>query len=111
MNRRNFISGILAVGASFTVLPGTGRIWKQTPVDPFAITGYKFWMEDSPYYRHSNLIQCKASINGNDYVITDIADIRDPNDLETYQQSFQSQMERTRDRLRKGVHPPFHRLS
>ena len=27
MNRRNFIKGILAAGAAFTVLPGAGRIW------------------------------------------------------------------------------------
>lgn len=27
MNRRNFISGLLASGASFMVLPGAGRLW------------------------------------------------------------------------------------
>jgi hypothetical protein len=27
MNRRNFIRGLLATGASFTVLPSAGRLW------------------------------------------------------------------------------------
>lgn len=27
MNRRNFIRGLLAAGASFTILPGAGRKW------------------------------------------------------------------------------------
>lgn len=30
MNRRNFIKSILVAGASFTILPGAGRIWKAT---------------------------------------------------------------------------------
>ncbi len=27
MNRRNFIGGLLTIGAAFTILPGAGRIW------------------------------------------------------------------------------------
>ena len=30
MDRRNFIQNILTAGASFMILPGIGRIWKQT---------------------------------------------------------------------------------
>ena len=33
MNRRNFIKNILVAGASFSVLPGAGRIWKATRSD------------------------------------------------------------------------------
>lgn len=28
MNRRNFIQSLLTAGASFTILPGAGRLWK-----------------------------------------------------------------------------------
>lgn len=28
MNRRNFIGGLLAAAAGFTILPGAGRVWK-----------------------------------------------------------------------------------
>jgi hypothetical protein len=28
VNRRNFLCNILVAGASFTILPGAGRIWK-----------------------------------------------------------------------------------
>lgn len=28
MNRRNFIGSLLALGAGFTILPGTGRVWR-----------------------------------------------------------------------------------
>lgn len=28
VSRRNFISGLLAAGAGFTILPGAGRIWR-----------------------------------------------------------------------------------
>lgn len=27
MNRRNFIGGIIAAGAAFSILPGAGRVW------------------------------------------------------------------------------------
>lgn len=35
MNRRNFINGLLTLGAGFMVLPSAGRIWKaQRRVEP-----------------------------------------------------------------------------
>lgn len=30
MNRRNFINNLIVAGASFTILPGAGRIWRAT---------------------------------------------------------------------------------
>lgn len=36
MNRRNFLRGLLVAGAGFTILPGTGRIWKAV-IDQRAI--------------------------------------------------------------------------
>lgn len=33
VSRRNFISGLLAAGAGFTILPGAGRIWKVPKLD------------------------------------------------------------------------------
>lgn len=41
MNRRSFFKSILVAGASFTILPGAGRIWKaQRDIPLFPSYGY-----------------------------------------------------------------------
>ena len=37
MNRRNFIGGLLAAEAGFTILPGAGRVWKVVKEPPLGI--------------------------------------------------------------------------
>jgi hypothetical protein len=107
MNRRNFISGILAAGAAFTVLPGTGRVWK--PIDRFAITDIKYSVH---YHRtHSFQLTSKYSIKGKEYMIADLIDYDDSQNIPTYKECFAMQMKRTQERLRKGQYPPFSRLS
>jgi len=44
MNRRNFISGLMVAGASFMVLPGTGRLW--TVARPELVTRRMFVLHD-----------------------------------------------------------------
>lgn len=52
MNRRNFIQNILIAGASFTILPGAGRIWKAVREVPSHIAfvdadgGYHYITKD-----------------------------------------------------------------
>jgi len=39
MNRRNFLRNILVAGASFTILPSTGRIWRaRYSINPAWVT-------------------------------------------------------------------------
>lgn len=39
MNRRNFIGGMLAATAGFSILPGSGRIWKAKRAPVFMSGG------------------------------------------------------------------------
>jgi len=41
MNRRNFLNSILLAGASFSILPGAGRLWKARREVPIF---ERFWI-------------------------------------------------------------------